>query len=183
MASDVAVAEALGALAEEYGERVRVTDARCELWLALMADIEDRELMRSVVLYLREANPHPPSPGQLIQLAKESTGATPTDETLEADASKEWETAHKFIRGDWCPKGITRWTKDELEEAFSREHPRAAAVLRRLGKPSDLGLIEAGKAASVLRPGFVRTYKAMARDAHQKRERKALGEPERLLLD
>ena len=178
MATDGGVFAAMSALAEEYGERFRVSDDRCELWLALMPDVEDKALMSAVIMYLRGANPHPPTPGQLLKLAQEASGARPSDESLEAQAHRDWEVAHRFIRGDWYPPDLSRWDAQALEESFERNHPRAAAVLKRLGIPTDLGQAKVGDAVRNIRPNFVKTYIAMSRDAQQRREHKKLGGPE-----
>lgn len=176
MASPTAISKCFEVLVAEYGDRVsrNLTKEQKEVWLGVLADVDDELLLAATVLWLREAHPHPPRSGELRMLALKSAGKVRQGEALDAEAAKAWEVAHKFIRGDWTPANLTRWDSHMLEEAFGKEHPRAAAVLRRLGKPSDLGKAQVGDAVRNIRPNFIKTYVAMAGDAQQRREVKAL---------
>jgi hypothetical protein len=69
----------LSALEQVYPGRIGTGHAEeaIRVWGALLLDAEPIPIFNAAVRYMREANPHPPTPGQLLEMVRESARLTP----------------------------------------------------------------------------------------------------------
>mgnify|MGYP003153725691 CR=1 FL=1 len=71
----------LSTLEQVYPNRVGTGQAHetIEVWTALLMDADPPEVFSAAIQYMREANPHPPTPGQLLEMVKASARLTPSE--------------------------------------------------------------------------------------------------------
>lgn len=76
------VQDLLSAIEQIYPGRVGVGSPAQTLrvWTAVLADMDARSIAGAAMMYFRETNPHPPSPGELIALCREEVGALTSHE-------------------------------------------------------------------------------------------------------
>ena len=73
------VQKLLGTLEQVYPNRVGTGEARetITVWTALLMDADPAKVFKAAIQYMRDSNPHPPTPGQLLELVKENDRLTP----------------------------------------------------------------------------------------------------------
>ena len=66
------VQELLGVLEQIYPQRIGTGNPAQTLrvWSALLLDADAAQVGKAAIIYMREANPHPPMPGQLLEMIK-----------------------------------------------------------------------------------------------------------------
>jgi len=73
------VQELLGVLEQIYPQRIGTGNPAQTLrvWSALLLDADAAQVGKAAINYMREANPHPPMPGQLLEMIKAETAMSP----------------------------------------------------------------------------------------------------------
>lgn len=85
------VQELLGVLEQIYPQRIGTGNPAQTLrvWSALLLDADAAQVGKAAISYMREANPHPPMPGQLLEMIQVETTMTPHE---------AWGAVHREIQ-------------------------------------------------------------------------------------